>query len=299
VGRALSLASLVRASLLRSRVRTAWALASLVLLASLCACLLGLEASIADRARAELSRYGPNVVLRSADPGVSAFPEAWIPSPAELAAHGAERATLLGSGPPGALLGSLDDAWLVAAAHPDGAGPMRVAVRVRPDEVGGFVDWIAASSAGLDASVVRRVAWTEARVLQRTRAFVLGTSLVLLVLCGLCFATTLLAQWMERRPEIGLMLALGATRAQVARLFAAEVAALAIAGGLAGGLLGSVLGWVVLREGFDWDAPLGAWPWWTVAAALGITAAVALAGGALPLRRALAISPLDSLRSDG
>jgi putative ABC transport system permease protein len=99
----------------------------------------------------------------------------------------------------------------------------------------------------------------------------------------------------ERTDEIGLVRAIGASAAQVAGLFLAEAAAVALLGGAAGvavGLgLGAALRWFV--PGLPVETPLG-----FVVAALGVSLAVGLLSGVLPARRAARLDPIEALRAE-
>jgi putative ABC transport system permease protein len=99
----------------------------------------------------------------------------------------------------------------------------------------------------------------------------------------------------ERTGEIGLLRAVGATRAQVLSLFLLEAAGLALLGGAAGLAAGLSLASAVraLVPGLPLHTPpelaLGA---------LAVCAGVGLASGAAPARRAARLDPIEALRED-
>jgi putative ABC transport system permease protein len=99
----------------------------------------------------------------------------------------------------------------------------------------------------------------------------------------------------ERTAEIGLARAIGASRAQVVRLFLVEAALLSLAGGTVGVLAGIGAGWL-LRLAVP-ALPLRTAPQF-IAAALAVSLAVGLSAGVLPARRAAALDPVEALRAD-
>ncbi len=98
----------------------------------------------------------------------------------------------------------------------------------------------------------------------------------------------------ERRQEIGLLKALGATRGQVAALFLSEAALYALFGGLLGTALGAMLiracgGWIGLNAGLTWQTAL------PVLAGCGM---LGLLFGVAPALRAAGLQPVDALREE-
>lgn len=112
--------------------------------------------------------------------------------------------------------------------------------------------------------------------------------------------TTLMAVF-ERTQEIGMMRAVGASRADVFRVVMIESFLLAAAGGAAGvgvaiGLAGSVEGFV---RGFMPYVPPGSLIVFSpglAAACLGFSVALGLAAGIYPALRASSISPIEAIR---
>jgi putative ABC transport system permease protein len=99
----------------------------------------------------------------------------------------------------------------------------------------------------------------------------------------------------ERTAEIGLLVALGATRHQIVMLFLGEAALLAAIGGSAGLLLGASLAHLLA---LIVPALPVATPWWFAALAEGVAIAVGLAAGVLPAQRASRMEPVDALRAE-
>ena len=98
----------------------------------------------------------------------------------------------------------------------------------------------------------------------------------------------------ERTAEIGLLRAIGATRARIAQLFLSEAILLAAVGGLLGLALGLVivLGARLAVPGL----PVNLSPFYATIAEM-IAILIGLVAGVLPARHAAALEPLDALRT--
>ena len=106
-------------------------------------------------------------------------------------------------------------------------------------------------------------------------------------------ANVMVISVLERRREIGVRRALGATRAGIGSQFLTESVLLSLLGGLIGGLLG-----VGLTTAFavhqDWGVVL---PWQPVLAGLGCSLLVGTVVGLYPALRAASVPPTEALRS--
>jgi len=140
---------------------------------------------------------------------------------------------------------------------------------------------------------IYQVADTEGKILNRMGILMGMLALAALASAGLAVASMMLATALERRAEIGLFKSLGATDARVATLLLLEAGVLGLVGGLAGYLLGSVLAWRLALAVFG--VPIGI-HLVMLPICLALALAVTLAGSALPLGRALRVSPAVVLR---
>ena len=99
---------------------------------------------------------------------------------------------------------------------------------------------------GSVARVVRRVSETQGMVFSRTKGLIVLLAALTLIVCSLSVAGILTAAVLERRPEMALLQAIGARRADVLVLFLAEMAILGIVGGVLAAFTGPLLGrWLV------------------------------------------------------
>jgi putative ABC transport system permease protein len=94
---------------------------------------------------------------------------------------------------------------------------------------------------GSEAEQIRQVAQNEGVVLSRIQGLMLLVTLAALVASALAVSAAMATTILERRGEVGLMKAIGASNAMVGSVFFAEAVLLALIGGAAGFFAGSAL----------------------------------------------------------
>jgi len=124
-----------------------------------------------------------------------------------------------------------------------------------------------------------------------------------LAVASIGIVNTLVMAILERRREIGIMKAIGASDGDVKKLFFAEAGAMGVLGGLVGVALGWAIGHVI-NVGTDIYLkrqslpPENFWsvPWWLVVGAIVFAFVVSLLSGLYPAARAAHLDPVQALR---
>jgi putative ABC transport system permease protein len=175
--------------------------------------------------------------------------------------------------------------------------PTRIYLRADPDQLENVRSVLGrtvnpAAPNEVDVSRPSDALEARARVDEGLRRLLLGLGAVALVVGGVGVANVMVISVLERRSEIGLRRALGATRRHVAGQFVVESATLTTCGGLLGVAIGAVVtAWYADRQGWRLDVPVDV---------LGLAVATALLLGVLaglyPALRAARLNPADAVR---
>jgi putative ABC transport system permease protein len=120
----------------------------------------------------------------------------------------------------------------------------------------------------------------------------LGLGAIALLVGGIGIANVMIIAVLERRGEIGLRRALGASRAHVGIQFVAEAALLAVAGGAAGAVLGG-FATTVYAATRNWSAVV---PVPVLLASVAIALLLGAVAGLYPALRAARLAPAEALR---
>jgi putative ABC transport system permease protein len=141
-----------------------------------------------------------------------------------------------------------------------------------------------------------------ATVLFVIRLVLVLISLIIIAISAINIAHNFFMQVTERRRELGLLRAVGATQADVRRVVLGEAALI----GLIGGVLGVLFG-MAMAQGVDYASAhyLPRFPykpttwfhfkWWIVSGGLLCAAGFAVLGGYLPARKASKMEPAQAL----
>lgn len=130
------------------------------------------------------------------------------------------------------------------------------------------------------------------KVLRALTYTLAGIAAISLLVAGILIMNVMLIAVSQRRAEIGLLKALGASPARIQALFLYEAAIMSLVGALIGLLLGFVLAYLIgeFYPALDMRPPV-----WIVIAALGVSLGSGLVFGLLPARRAAGLQPVEAL----
>ncbi len=147
----------------------------------------------------------------------------------------------------------------------------------------------------VDVRPIRQIVFSEGRVLGVIRWFLLALTALILIIIVICLTATMTAIALERRKDIGVMKALGATDWGVMRLFLAEGATLGVTGGCLGFVLGSFWAFGLAHRLFGVTLNL---IWWTLPLVCGLATLLALAAAVFLVGVVRATQPAVVLKGE-
>lgn len=160
-------------------------------------------------------------------------------------------------------------------------------------EVGRAVEELGRSYPSTSVRPVRAIVESQGRVLGKIGGLLVVLTSLIVVIAALCVMATMTAIVLERKKDVAVMKALGATDSLVLRLFLCEGAGLGLLGGLVGFGLGLVLARELGRSLFG--VPLSP-SWWTLPLISLGSVLVAVLATVFPVRNARAIQPATTLK---
>jgi len=181
------------------------------------------------------------------------------------------------------------------AGRPGEVGMLQVSALASQAPVQDVAAAIEARLPGVDARLLKQLTQAEEDILSRVRRLMALVAALVLTVAAITVGSTQVTAVLERRAEIGLMKALGASDRQVAAQFLAEALSVGVAGGAIGYAVGlgmaAFIGWQVFQADLS---PTRAGLPITLAVAAGVTLLASL----WPMRQALAVDPAVTLREE-
>jgi putative ABC transport system permease protein len=176
--------------------------------------------------------------------------------------------------------------------------PSEIYVRANVNDVSTVANLLAPTAdpqnaSGVNVSQPSNVLEARAAAKGQFTTLLLGLGAVALLVGAIGIANIMVISVLERRGEIGLRRALGATRRHISTQFLAESALLAALGGIAGLLFGAIATWVYsVAQNEPWVVPV-----YALIAAPAAGLAIGALAGLYPAAKAARLSPTEALRA--
>ena len=160
-------------------------------------------------------------------------------------------------------------------------------------EVERVIRALSAAFPDLEVRPIRQIVYSEGKVLTIIGWLLFLLTALILVITGICVAATMTAIVLDRRKDVAVMKALGASNGLVMELFLTEGATLGFASGAAGFAVGSVLAQYLGRRLFGVAlSPV----WWSFPAVCFATVLLTVLATAFPVKMVRSIEPARVLK---
>jgi putative ABC transport system permease protein len=154
---------------------------------------------------------------------------------------------------------------------------------------------VAAAIPRLDVRPIRQIVYSQGKVLHTIRGLLISLMGLILGIIALCVMATMTAIVLERRKDIAVMKALGASNQEVTRLFLMEGASLGLVAGVAGFAVGGFLATQVGEQLFGVSLSV---VWWTLPLVWGATILLAALATFFPVGIMRRIQPATALKGE-
>jgi putative ABC transport system permease protein len=148
---------------------------------------------------------------------------------------------------------------------------------------------------GIEVRPIRQIVYSEGKVVGTLRALMVSLTALILAIIVLCVMATMTTIVLERRKDIGVMKALGASDRLVMQLFMSEGAGLGLVGGLVGFVVGAELARALGRRLFGVSLNVA---WWTLPLISAGSILLALLATAFPVRIVRNVKPAVVLKGE-
>ncbi len=154
---------------------------------------------------------------------------------------------------------------------------------------------LSANLAGIEVRPIRQIVESQGKVLAIIRWLTVSLTALILVIIALCVMATMTTIVLERRKDIAVMKALGATDPLVMRLFMSEGAGLGLVSGLVGFAAGAVLARSLAERLFGVSLSV---TWWTLPLVCLLSVALAVVATLFPVNIIRGVEPATTLKGD-
>ncbi len=168
-------------------------------------------------------------------------------------------------------------------------------VRGRSGELEGILSEIRQALPGASVKTLHQVARAEESLLKKMQLLMVLVTLVVLFAAAVSITSTMGANVLERREEIGLMKAIGAKRKEIGRFYVSESFLIGLTGGIAGLIAGFLSAQAVSKTAFGSFISM---PWYLPFVSLAIGIILSILAGHFPVRDALKYRPAEILRGE-
>lgn len=164
-----------------------------------------------------------------------------------------------------------------------------------PGRLESIVETIKETVAGASVKTLRQVAGAEESLLNKIQLLMMLVTVVVLFAAVMSVAGTMGANVLERREEIGIMMAMGATKNGISIFYITEALFIGLLGGIAGFALGYLSAQTISKGAFDSFINI---PFYTVLLSLATGLVLPLIASHFPVRNAMKQSPALILRGE-
>ncbi|MGD0198972.1 MAG: ABC transporter permease [Solirubrobacteraceae bacterium] len=186
----------------------------------------------------------------------------------------------------------------VVDGHPAIGNPTEIYVRAATSQVNNVYNVLASTAnpenpSQVDVTQPSSALTAEAETKGAFNGLFLGLGAIALLVGAIGVANIMIISVLERRSEIGLRRALGATKAQIRTQFLSEAIVLALIGG-AVGIGAGALATAIYAHAKHWSTVIPALAW---GGGVGAAILIGAVAGIVPAIRAARLSPTDALRT--
>lgn len=187
---------------------------------------------------------------------------------------------------------SIADAWKLTGLD---SKLSTILVRGDPGELGNVVNGIKDAVPSVNVKTFRQIALAEESLLGKVQLLMALVTIAVLFASIISIGSTMGANVIERREEIGLMMAIGATNNQISMIYAAEAALTGLLGGIAGFILAYISAQIISKGAFGSYISM---PFYTFFLSIITGLALSMLASHFPVRDALKHSPAEILRGE-